>query len=142
MIHAAIATVAALTGAPYATINAGTHRVMVREIGLFLNAATASSVALVRPSNTPVASGVVLAVPGDVNAITPVTSLAATWGTAPTVGTQYMRRAVIPAAIGNGLIWSFAFGDLIIPISGFLVLWNFGATTGSVLNAYVSAEEE
>jgi len=61
---AGIQSVAAATGATYATLHTGANiRARIREIGMFVNAATASSVGLIRPSNTPVASTSVLGHP-------------------------------------------------------------------------------
>lgn len=50
-------SVAAATGAAYCTLHTGSGiRCRIQEIGIFVNAATASSVGLIRPSNTPVAT--------------------------------------------------------------------------------------
>jgi hypothetical protein len=47
------------------------------------------------------------------------------WTTAPTAGTA-LRRMVLPATIGAGVIWTFPNG-LVLPTSSFFVVWQFSA---------------
>lgn len=138
-----LATVAPAAGAPYATIAAGTKRVELRELGLFCNAATASSVRLLRPANTPVATTSTLCQPHDpANTLASTTNIGTAWSTVPTISTNIgTRRITLPAQIGAGVIWTFYDSPLVIPPSGWLVLWNFGAAAGSVLNMYATVDE-
>jgi|SRR5579872_3934210 len=134
-----IQSVAAASGAAFFTMHTGANiRARIQEIGLFVNAATASSVGLIRPSNSPVATTSVLGLAEDPADPASTLNLDTAWSTAPTIGTSFLRRITIPATIGNGVIWSWPPGqELVIPVSSFLVFWNFGALAGSVLNAYV-----
>jgi hypothetical protein len=142
------ATVAAATVATYATLQGATTRdIEVDEVGFFCNAATASSVQICRPANTPVATGTSLlnAVNPDV-AVAGVSTYASTWSTPPTTPTVIFRRITLPATIGAGYVaaWQPGFGLALSKTAGttqWLVLWNFGAGTGSVLQAYFRAEE-
>jgi hypothetical protein len=67
---------------------------------------------------------------------------AVAWSVAPTISTNvHLRRAIIPAAIGNGFIWTFGPRELVIPLSGGLLLWNHGAGAGSISDYYIQWEE-
>ena len=133
------ATVAAATGAAYATIHTGSsYKARIVEIGLACNAATASSVGLIRASNTPVASTSVLGQAEDPSDPASTVNFDTAWSTAPTIGSNYLRRFGLPATIGAGIIWTWSPDKpLVLPVSSWLVLWNFGASTASVLQAYV-----
>lgn len=138
------ATPAAAAGAAYGTIHTGANiRGRIREIGLFVNAATASSVQLIRPANTPVASTSILGQADDPADPASTINFDTAWSTAPTISTNVpLRKGMIPAAIGNGLIWTWsADKPLVLNVSSWLVLWNFGAGAGSVLNGWATWEE-
>ena len=134
-----IQSVAAVSGAAFATMHTGANiRARIREIGLFVNAATASSIGLIRPSNGPVATTSFLGQAEDAAAPASTVNLDNAWSTAPTIGALFLRRITLPATIGNGVVWTWNPGEeLIVPVSSYLVFWNFGAATGSVLNMYV-----
>lgn len=137
------ASPAALTVAPIATIwaAAGT-RLKLKEIGVFCNAATASGVALYRPTNTPVASTTAVGQAYDTADVAGGGLLGTAWSTAPTVSAALsLRRVQLPAAIGAGVIWQF--DNLIIGPAGTgsLVLWNFSGSTNSVLQVYAVWDE-
>lgn len=136
-------SVAAASGTAYATIHTGaSYRARLLEIGLACNAATASSVGLIRPSNTPVATTSQLGQAEDPADGAATVNVDTAWSTAPTIGTLFLRKFTLPATIGAGVIWSFpADKPLVIPVSGWLVLWNFGASAGSVLNGYAKWQE-
>lgn len=136
-------TVAAASGAPYCTFHTGSARVArIRELGLAVNAATASSFGLIRPANTPVASTSVLVLPEDPTDPAGTVNVDTAWSTVPTIGTVFLRKFTVPAVIGNGVIWTWNPGEeLIINLSSYLVLWNFGAGAGSVLNGYIKLIE-
>ena len=132
-------SVAPLTGAPYATFHTGSsYRMQILELAVFCNAATASSVGLIRPSNSPVASTSVLGLAENPADPASTVNVDTAWSTVPTIGTSYLRKITLPATIGAGMLYQFpADKPLIVPVSSFLVLWNFGAATASVLNGYV-----
>ena len=142
------ASVAAATGAAYQTYaGATTTDAELAEIAAFCNAATASSFSIARPANTPVATGTAV-----FNAMNPDSAVAAlstwagTWSTAPTTPTVIFRMITLPATIGAGYVavWPYGFGLRMSKTAGstqWVVLWNFGAGTGSVLNTYARVTE-
>jgi hypothetical protein len=140
---AAVTTPAAATVAPYCTIRAGaSSRARILEIGVFTNAATSSSISLQRATNTFVATTSLVGQPYDLGDPTSIAAVDTTWSTAPTITTaNKIRQIVLPASIGAGVIWTF--DDLVVGPAGTagLVLWNFGAGTGSALSVHVTWEE-
>lgn len=127
---------AAAAGAPYATFHTGSVPVRITFISAFTSAATATSVGLYRPNNTPVASTSVLGVSYDGAAGVPAAtaSIDTAWTTSPTIGTNNaLLAAVLPAAIGAGMMWALEpDGRIYVPASTYLVLWNFGSGAGAV----------
>lgn len=111
-------------------------RARLLELGFFLVAATASVIGLGRPGaigNTPTApADFVPEDPNDVIASGVIQSAVA-WAVGPTVPASYIRRISLPAAIGQGVIWTFPEG-IVIPVSSSIILWNISAA--SVLDAY------
>lgn len=106
------------------------------EIGLFLNAATASVYGLGFPAAigvTPTAPVLFLREGSRTALVAASFQSALAWGTGPTVPANFYRRVSLPATIGTGVIWTFPKG-LYIPVSGSVVLWNI--TTNSVIDAY------
>lgn len=138
-----VTTVAPVTVANYMSMIATTAvRPRIREIGMFCNAATASSIGIGHPGNTAVPTGTVVGQPIDVNDQTALAGCATTWSTAPTVPTQFFRKIVLPATIGAGVVWVWNPGEeltleKVTTANGQLTWWNFGAGTASVLQAYV-----
>jgi hypothetical protein len=57
------------------------------------------------------------------------------------VGSNPLRRIVLPAAIGAGVIWQF--DRLIAGVLGTtsLVLWNFGGAAASALSLYIVCDD-
>ncbi len=105
---------------------------------MFCNAATASSIGLIRPSNSPVATTSVLGLAENTADPASTVNIDTAWSTVPTIGTSFLRKITLPATIGAGMLFQFpADKPLIVPVSSFLVLWNFGVGAGSVLNGYV-----
>ena len=141
--HISATTSAAAASAAFCTIRAGaSSRVRIKEIGFSNNAATASSVALLRATNAFVATTSALGQAYDTGDPASIANLDTAWSTAPTVTiANSMRRWALPATIGAGVIWQF--DDLVAGPAGTagLVLWNFGAATASALNVYVVWEE-
>lgn len=99
----------------------------VYELGVFAATAVSGTVALIRPSAvgaTFTSSAVGAADDPIAGAGVAVVDTAAT--TAPTIGTNFMRRIVLPGAVGAGVIWTFPNG-LTIPVSASLALWQLSA---------------
>jgi len=99
----------------------------VWEIGVFSTTAVAGEVGLIRPTAvgaTFTSSAVGAAEDNASTAGVAVVDTAA--GTAPTIGTNYMRRIQLPASIGAGVIWTFPIG-INVPISSSLALWQISA---------------
>lgn len=118
---------------------AATDRAALLELGLTLNAATASIYGVGRPAAigvTPTSPITWLAEDPGSPAGSAQTALA--WGTGPTVPANFFRRVNLPATIGAGIILVFPRG-LIIAISSSVVLWNIG--TDSAVNAHVAGDE-
>src|SRR5687767_4306614 len=104
------------TGAAGYELRAGTRRVQVHEIGITLQAATASTFGIGRPQNTPVGGTNNIAPPGDAaDAAFGGSNILAGWSTAPTAPATFFRRHGFPATIGSGII--FTFRQLILPVS-------------------------
>ena len=136
-------TTATAAGAAIADLKTtAAERAYVREIGLFLNAATASSIGLYRPSTVGTQSTTVAGQPVDAADAAATALLGTAWSGAPAVSTNVpLRKAALPAAIGNGIIWTFSDRGLVIPVSSSLLIWNWGAGANSVLNGYIEWEE-
>lgn len=116
-----------------AELRAGTAAPMsLLELGIFLNAATASLLTVGRPGNTPAG--------GTSQTATLPTSLRpsggaslggiilAGWTTAPTVPAagNTQRSLSLPGAIGNGIVFTWQIGEMIISptTSSGYVIWN------------------
>jgi hypothetical protein len=137
---------AAAAGAAYAAFRAPTRTSRLIEIGLSCNAATASNISLFR--NT--AAGYAASTSSSVGQAEKPTAAAGTslvdsaWSTPPTItAASRMRRFLLPATIGAGLIWTFPEGLDVrnATATDILVLWNEGASAGSVLNGYCVWDE-
>ena len=115
-------------------------RVRLVEMGIFLAAATATTIGLGRPQ----AIGITPTTPVDFLPEDPnnvlasgVVQSALAWETKPTIPTAFLRRIALPAVIGTGVIWTFPEG-VVIPVSSSIILWNLA--TNSVLDAYAVVE--
>ena len=118
-------------------ITASTNRPRLLELGLSLNAATASEFGLGRPAAigiTPTTPVTFLAEDPADAAATVTAALA--WGTGPTIPTNFFRRVSLPATVGAGVIWTFPRG-LLIPISSSLILWNLSTTSAADIWAII-----
>lgn len=110
------------------------------EVGLTINAATAS----VFGFGTPAATGVTPTTPvtvlaedaGNTSAGNTTTALA--WATPPTVPTAFYRRVSLPATIGAGIMWTFPRGVGVLKTKT-LVTWNLSTT--SVADIWVVVDE-
>jgi hypothetical protein len=45
----------------------------------------------------------------------------------PTAPTNFMRRVQLPATVGSGIVWVWAPGEFIVPISANLCIWQISA---------------
>jgi len=138
-----VITPAAASAAAYMTLHTGASlRCKLRELGVIVNAATASSLGLGRPANTPVASTSVLGQACDAADPAATVNMDSAWSTAPTAPTNFFRRFNAGAVIGNGVIWTWpADAPLVLNVSSWLVLWNFGASAGSACSVYAKWDE-
>jgi hypothetical protein len=114
----------------------------VQEIGVFNSTGVASSIGLVRSATTgtPSTSALVQAgVPG----LTGQTNIDTAWSAAATVAANYIRKIVLPATIGAGVIWTFGLRDLLVQNGATtqLMLWNFSGSTDAALELYVVVDE-
>lgn len=142
-----IRTTVATTGAAAAELRAASGSpVRLREVGITLAAATASSYGIGRPA----AIGVTPTAPITVLAMNPMdpagtAQTAVAWGTGPTVPAQFPRRITLPATIGAGIIWTWAAEQFIIgPGSAAaavasIVIWNL-ATNSAATDLYFAVE--
>jgi hypothetical protein len=99
----------------------------IYEIGVSATTAVAGEIGLIRPTavGATFTSSAVGAAHDPVSAAgVVVVDTAAT--TAPTIGTNYMRRFQLPATIGAGVIWTFPAG-IVVPVSASLALWQISA---------------
>lgn len=113
--------------APICTLSTGTARdVRVFEIAISVSTAASGEIGIMRPANSPtVPTGGQVGAAWDNISGAGVAVTANAWTTAPTAGTA-MKRMVLPATIGAGVIWSFPQG-LVLPTSSYLVVWQFSA---------------
>lgn len=104
----------------------------ILEMGIFLNAATASIFRVGRPGNTPAGGtsqtatlpvGLTPSGGASVGGI-----ILSGWTTAPTVPAagNSMRMISLPGAVGNGVVWAWPLGEFIVnpTRSSSWVLWN------------------
>lgn len=109
-------------------LRAGAGRdLRVFELGVFNVSGVAGEVGLIRPTavGATFTSTTVGAALDNASAIgVAVVDTAAT--TAPTIGSNYMRRAQLPATVGSGLIWTFPLG-INVPVSSSIALWQLSA---------------
>lgn len=145
-----IVSAAAVTNAPYASINAGaTRRVSICELGIFTRAATSSNVFVGHPANEatpPVATGTVTPGPHDpADTAAALARIAATWTTAPTQPAAPLYQFTLGAAVGAGFVRKFAPGSddcIKLGLSGWLAIFNpAGGATGSALDVYCEFDE-
>ena len=112
-----------------AQLRTGASRdVRIREIGVSVTTAAAAAVGLIRPSAvgatfTSTSTGQ----PEDPVSAAGVAVVDTAAGTAPTIGSTYMRIVQLPATIGAGVIWTFPDG-LLVPVSSSIALWQTSAS--------------
>ncbi len=115
-----------------------TDRVVVLEIGITVNTATAQTLGLGRPAAQGVTPVNVIFQAEDFAAPASTTNASLSWGTSPTVPAQFFRRVSLPATAGAGIVWTFPRG-LIVPVSASLVIWNI--TTAVACDVWCVVDE-
>lgn len=136
-------TPAAATAAAYFTINTtANRRALLREIGASTTAATASSLGLGVPANTPTTTTTIVPQAHDAADAVSTALLGTAWGTAPTAPTIFFRKFTLAAAVGSGIGWKLALDERIIMAkSTWFCGWNYGASTASALDVLIEYDE-
>lgn len=119
--------------------NPAGRRIQIEEIGIFLNAATATGVGLIRATVQGTGGTATLGQAEDPSQSAAGASLVGSaYTAAPTIGTTYLRRAMLPAAIGAGIIWTWPSSDrLILAASTSMCVANISAAAGAAtIDAY------
>lgn len=124
-----------------------TDRLFVTEIGVSVGVAGAApTIGLIRPN----AIGVTPTSPKTVQALDPgdpagTGTTATAWGTAPTLPATpvYLRRVALPATVGAGWVWTFAPGELVVPVSSSLLidLIALSAAAATAIDFYIQLTE-
>lgn len=137
------AGVAAATGAAYATISSGAKPIKLVKLAIYLQTAVGSSIGLIRPSNTPVATTRTLLQELGRNAGVSLTNFDTAWSTAPTIGAnEFLTGLILPTAVSAGYVDSWRLDSpLELAASSWLVIWNFGAGTGGVPRITLEIDE-
>lgn len=123
---AARTSVVTAANANWTAISSSTNAFKALEIGLTLNAATATTQGI----GTPAAAGATPTSPvtflaEDTGNTTAAGTTAATaWTTMPTTPANFFRRVSLPGTIGGGIIWTFPRGITILKGSLNLCIWN------------------
>jgi hypothetical protein len=138
-----VSKAAAATATAYGQLRAAaTTRLRIREIGISQTTAVASSIGLIRPATEGTAS--TTQAPQAIDPADTATSalFATAWSTPATIGTIYMRKIVLPATIGAGIVWQWPDDSpLTVPINSSILLWNFAGATSAAVEIYISYEE-
>lgn len=119
--------------------------VQIREIGVFNSTGVASSIGLIRTltAGTPSTSSLVQG--GDPQRPAGTMNVDTAWSVAPTISVAplYLRKIVLPATIGAGVIWTFGPNELWTKNGATtdLALWNFGGGAAAALELYVVVDE-
>ena len=110
-------------------LRAGAGRSLrVYEIGIFVNSAALSTVGLIRPSAVGATfTSSAVGSPDDPIDGAGVAVVDTVAGTAPTIGTNYMRRVGFNNVPGLGVIWTFPAG-VTVPVNFSLALWQISAS--------------
>jgi len=115
-----------------ATLAAGKRPPEVREIGIFNNSGAAAEVGVGRPAAIGITPATLTTVQAgnSMDVIAGNTTVAASWGTAPTVPGTFMRRATLQSVVGAGVIFTWQPGELVLwsgSAISTLILWQFGS---------------
>jgi hypothetical protein len=142
-----IAGVNAANGVLFNLKTAASDRAILREVGMFVEVApsNAPQFGLMR-MNAAGTGAITLASVGlaDLADGTNSAGLETAWATTrPTVTGGAFRRAMVPLAVGNGIIFDFTNRPIIVPVSAGLcgVMLNAAGATLGTLGGYVVWEE-
>lgn len=116
-----------------------TRDIRIWEVGCFCSTGVALSVGLIRSLTVGATFTTLTPQADDTSAGTATVLCDTAITTQPTIGTNYLRKAVLPATIGAGIIWTFPVG-LVVPVSAGLLLWNFGGI-GPAIEGYWAYDE-
>lgn len=138
---AGVRTTATAIGPMFDIRTAATDRIFVLEIGIFSTAATAITAGVIRPLTTGTTSTTTAGQAEDPANPAGTGLIGTAWSVTPTIAATpiYLRRFVTPAAIGNGIIWTFGGVGLVVPASSSLLVWNIAI--GPVCDIYVAWDE-
>lgn len=125
-------TVTTIAAASWCALSPSTNEAAVMELRWVNGAATASVIGVGRSANTPALTGGVAFLAEDEGRPTGVTQAAVAFGTAPTVPTNFFRRASIAAVIGVGIVYTFPRGLVLAAAGAGLVVWNITANSAVV----------
>lgn len=113
----------------------------IREIGIFNTVATAVALKLARFTTAGTAAALT-EVEYDEDSPTPLMTAVDTHTAGPTIAAGSFRQAVLGAAVGSGVIWTFGGRGIVIPpgtANGVGVVTATG--TGQILDFYIDWEE-
>jgi hypothetical protein len=128
-----------------ATLAAGVRMPEIREIGIFNQSGVAAIVGVGQPAAigvTPATETTVQAI-NTSDTIAGHTKIAASWGTAPTAPSPFMRRADLQAVQGSGVIWTWLPGEFVLwsgSAVSTLVIWQISASAVTY-DCYVKVAE-
>lgn len=143
--NAGVTKTTSAAAGPIVTLAPGSRRVSILEIGIFATTAVASNIGIGRPSNTPAGTltGTLVQAEDPADEAGTITLTTAFGTTQPTAPSNYMRRFTLPAVIGAGIVWTWNYGDLIVPASSFatsLVVWQI-STAAVTYESYIRVLE-
>lgn len=138
-------SIAAASSAPYFTFHTGaSRRAFIRQISFFTTQPIQSSIGIIYPANTPVATTSTTPIPLDLADATPTCGADTAWSTVPTIAgaPSWLYEFTLGPATGAGIIMPLARDEMIVLAkSSYLVCWNFGAIPGSALSCSIMYEE-
>lgn len=129
------------TGSAAASIEfiaGATLRMKLLEIGITLNAATASALGFGRPAAIGVSPTKVVGLAEDVGDPAALGSGSLVWSTGPTSPANFFRKISITNVAGQGVVWTFYRG-VIMQTAASSILWNL--TTVSALDVWFVWDE-
>lgn len=135
------ATTVTTTGAAAMDFRGGAaNSPAVMELAIVLAAATASTYFWTRSANSPTQSGTSALLAENPADPASSTTQAVTWTVAPTQSGVVFRRAVLPATIGAGVVYTFPRGFKIAAAAATGMVWN-GATNSANTNVRIVVDE-
>lgn len=140
--HVGFTTAAAAAAAALFDIRTNTtDRAKILEIGIFNTAATAATISLERQTTLGTATTTIVPQQGEPGDPAATILIGTAWSVAPASTAVPLRRFVLTANIGSGIIWTFGLGDLVVPVSSSIILMNRGAAASGILTGYVTFDE-